>query len=39
VLWQRAPAFCDTFVTYANFANHVVKRVCASDHEDFLNSL
>jgi len=38
-LWQNTPAFIDTFVTFSNFANHVVKRVNAQNHEEFLNSL
>ena len=38
-LWQNTPAFIDTFVTFSNFANHVVKRVNAQNHEESLNSL
>ena len=39
VLWQDTPEFCDTVDTYASYANHVVKRLCLKDFNEYVNSL
>ena len=38
-MWQKIPEFCITVDTFASFANHVVKRVCVENIEEFLNNL
>ena len=38
-VWQPIPTFNDTVETYAKYANHVVKKLCVNNFEEFVNSL